>query len=105
MGPAIVTVDEVTDPHNLRIQLRLNGQTMQDSTTAQLVFGVDALVAFLSETVTLEPGDVVATGTPPGVGFARKPPVYLKDGDVMEVEVQGLGVLRNPVTGDRRIEK
>jgi 2-keto-4-pentenoate hydratase/2-oxohepta-3-ene-1,7-dioic acid hydratase in catechol pathway len=98
MGPAIVTVDEVPDPHNLRIQLRLNGQTMQDSTTAQLVFGVDALIAFLSETVTLEPGDVVATGTPPGVGFARKPPVYLKDGDVMEVEVERLGVLRNPVT-------
>ncbi len=102
MGPAIVTLDEVPDPHNLRIQLRLNGQTMQDSTTAQLVFGVDALVAFLSETVTLEPGDVVATGTPPGVGFARKPPVYLKDGDVMEVEVEGLGVLRNGVTREVR---
>jgi 2-keto-4-pentenoate hydratase/2-oxohepta-3-ene-1,7-dioic acid hydratase in catechol pathway len=100
MGPAIVTKEEIGDPHDLRIQLRLNGQTMQDSSTNQLVFGVDDLVSFISETVTLEPGDVIATGTPPGVGFARKPPVYLKPGDLMEVEVQGLGVLSNPVLAD-----
>lgn len=100
LGPAIVTKDEVPDPHDLRIQLRLNGQTMQDSSTSQLVFGVDDLVAFLSETVTLEPGDVIATGTPPGVGFARKPPVFLKPGDLMEVEVEGLGILSNPVLAD-----
>jgi 2-keto-4-pentenoate hydratase/2-oxohepta-3-ene-1,7-dioic acid hydratase in catechol pathway len=100
MGPAIVTTDEIPNPHALRIQLRLNGQTLQDSSTSQLIFGVDELVAFLSETVTLEPGDVIATGTPPGVGFARTPPVYLKPGDVMEVEVEGLGVLSNPVVAD-----
>lgn len=97
MGEALVTADEVPDPHRLRIRLRLNGQTMQDSNTEQLVFGVPRLLAFLSESITLEPGDVVATGTPPGVGFARKPPIYLQDGDVMEVEIEGLGVLRNPV--------
>ena len=100
MGPAVVTTDEVGDPHRLRIQLRLNGATLQDSSTAQLIFGVDHIVAFLSETVTLEPGDVIATGTPPGVGFARKPPVFLKPGDVVEVEVERLGVLSNPVVGD-----
>ena len=77
-----------------------NGTTMQDSSTTQLIFGVDALVAFLSETVTLEPGDVVATGTPAGVGFARTPPVYLKPGDIMEVEVEGLGILSNPVLAE-----
>jgi 2-keto-4-pentenoate hydratase/2-oxohepta-3-ene-1,7-dioic acid hydratase in catechol pathway len=100
MGPAIVTPDEIPDPHRLRIQLRLNGQTMQDSSTGQLIFGIDELIAFLSATVTLEPGDVVATGTPPGVGFARKPPVFLKAGDLMEVEIEGLGVLSNPVLAD-----
>ncbi|HXE81574.1 MAG TPA: fumarylacetoacetate hydrolase family protein [Vicinamibacterales bacterium] len=97
MGPAIVTRDEIPDPHRLRIQLRLNGVTMQDSSTNQLIFGVDRLIEFISATVTLEPGDVIATGTPPGVGFARKPPVFLKPGDLMEVEIEGLGILSNPV--------
>lgn len=101
MGPAIVTRDAVADPHRLRIQLRLNGATMQDSSTEQLIFGIDHVVSFLSETVTLEPGDVIATGTPPGVGFARKPPVFLKPGDLVEVEVEGLGVLSNPVVADQ----
>jgi 2-keto-4-pentenoate hydratase/2-oxohepta-3-ene-1,7-dioic acid hydratase in catechol pathway len=100
MGPFILTRDLAGDPHALRIRLRLNGQTMQDSSTAQLIFGVDHIVSFLSQTVTLEPGDVIATGTPPGVGFARKPPVFLKAGDVVEIEVDGLGVLSNPVTED-----
>ena len=100
MGPAIVTHDAVGNPHALRIQLRLNGKTMQDSSTDQLIFGIDHIVSFLSQTVTLEPGDVIATGTPPGVGFARKPPVFLKPGDVVEVEVEGLGVLSNPVVAD-----
>jgi len=100
MGPAIVTRDAIADPHRLRIQLRLNGKTMQDSSTEQLIFGIDTVIAFLSETVTLEPGDVIATGTPPGVGFARKPPIYLKPGDTVEVEVEGLGVLSNPVVSD-----
>jgi len=101
MGPAIVTHDEVGDPHKLRIQLRLNGTTLQDSSTEQLIFGIDHVVSFLSQTVTLEPGDVIATGTPPGVGFARKPPVFLKPGDVVEVEVEKLGVLSNPVIADQ----
>ena len=100
MGPFLVTADEVPDPHRLGIRLRLNGRTLQDSNTDQLIFGVPELVAFLSESITLEPGDVIATGTPPGVGFARKPPIYLKDGDVMEVEIDGLGVLRNTVRAD-----
>jgi len=99
LGPYLATADEVPEPEQLRIGLRLNGETMQDSSTDQLVFGIAELVSSLSEFVTLEPGDLVLTGTPPGVGFARKPPVYLKDGDLMEVEIEGLGVLRNPVQG------
>ncbi|HKX83917.1 MAG TPA: fumarylacetoacetate hydrolase family protein [Pyrinomonadaceae bacterium] len=97
MGPFVATTDEIRDPQNLSIKFRLNGQTLQDSSTNQMIFGVAELVEFLSRHVTLEPGDVIATGTPPGVGFARKPPIYLKAGDVAEVEVEGLGVLSNSV--------
>lgn len=97
MGPFIATKDEIADPHNLRIQFRLNGEIMQDSTTAELIFRIPELIEFLSASITLEPGDVIATGTPPGVGFARKPPVFMKDGDVAEVEIEGLGILINPV--------
>src|SRR5207237_2663574 len=93
-GPELVTADEVPDPHNLAIKLRLNGQTMQDSSTKQMIFGVGAMLAYLSQVFTLEVGDLIFTGTPPGVGFARKPPVFLKAGDVAEVEIEGLGVLR-----------
>jgi 2-keto-4-pentenoate hydratase/2-oxohepta-3-ene-1,7-dioic acid hydratase in catechol pathway len=96
-GEYIATTDEIPDPHKLRIRLRLNGQTMQDSSTDQLIFGVPELIESLSEHVTLEPGDVIATGTPPGVGFARKPPVWMRPGDVVEVEIEGLGLLRNVV--------
>lgn len=96
-GEYIATTDEIPDPHVLGIRLRLNGTTMQDSNTNQLVFDVPALIEAISADITLEPGDVIATGTPPGVGFARKPPVYLRTGDVVEVEIDGLGVLRNPV--------
>jgi 2-keto-4-pentenoate hydratase/2-oxohepta-3-ene-1,7-dioic acid hydratase in catechol pathway len=96
-GPFLATTDEVPDPQRLRIQLRLNGKTMQDSNTNQLVFGVAQLIESISADITLEPGDVIATGTPPGVGCFRKPPIYLQPGDVCEVEVEGLGVLRNPV--------
>lgn len=99
-GPALVTPDEVRDPHNLGIRLRLNGQTMQDSSTRQLIFGIDELIAYLSQIFTLEPGDLVFTGTPPGVGMARKPPVWLKPGDVVEVEIDLLGTLRNPVVAE-----
>jgi 2-keto-4-pentenoate hydratase/2-oxohepta-3-ene-1,7-dioic acid hydratase in catechol pathway len=97
IGPTLVTADEVADPHALGIRLRLNGQTMQDSNTSQLVFRIDEVIAYLSRIFTLEPGDVIFTGTPPGVGMARKPPVWLKPGDVVEVEIDGLGTLRNPV--------
>jgi 2-keto-4-pentenoate hydratase/2-oxohepta-3-ene-1,7-dioic acid hydratase in catechol pathway len=96
-GPVLVTADEVPDPHSLGIRLRLNGQTMQDSNTRQLIFTAGAILAYVSQVVTLRPGDLVFTGTPSGVGFTRKPPVFLKGGDVVEVEIDGLGVLRNPV--------
>ena len=97
IGPALVTVDEVPDPHNLGIRLRLNGKTMQDSNTGQMIFRVDEIVSYLSQIFTLEPGDLIFTGTPPGVGMARKPPVWLQPGDVVEVEIDGLGTLRNSV--------
>ena len=95
LGPFIATTDEIPDPHVLRIQLRLDGETVQDSNTNQLIFRVPALIAHLSSFVALEPGDVILTGTPPGVGFAKTPPIRLKAGDRMEVEIEGLGVLRN----------
>jgi len=100
MGPVIVTADEIADPHSLRITLRLNGEVLQDSNTSNLIFGVDKLVAFLSSVFTLEPGDVISTGTPAGVGFARKPPVWLKAGDEVAVEVEGIGKLVNPVVAE-----
>jgi 2-keto-4-pentenoate hydratase/2-oxohepta-3-ene-1,7-dioic acid hydratase in catechol pathway len=100
IGPWLVTADEVPQPENLSIQLRLNGQTMQNSTTRELIFKIDELIAYVSQITTLEPGDLIFTGTPPGVGMARKPPVFLKPGDVCEVEIAGLGVLRNPVQAD-----
>jgi 2-keto-4-pentenoate hydratase/2-oxohepta-3-ene-1,7-dioic acid hydratase in catechol pathway len=99
-GPVVVTADEKLDPHNLKIQLRLNGQTLQNSSTKEFIFGVPALLAFLSQVVTLEPGDLIFTGTPPGVGIARKPPVLLKPGDVAEVEIEEIGVLRNPCVAE-----
>ncbi len=98
-GPWIVTRDEVPDPHNLRISLTLNGQTMQDSNTSNLIFKVPYLVSYLSESVTWEVGDLISTGTPPGVGVFRKPPVFLKPGDSVSVTVERLGTLANPVEG------
>jgi len=97
MGQTIVTSDEIPDPHKLSIKLLLNGKTMQDSNTDQLIFGVPRLIEFLSETITLEPGDVIATGTPSGVGFARKPPVFLRPGDVMQVQIERVGDVGNPI--------
>ncbi|HEX2923864.1 MAG TPA: fumarylacetoacetate hydrolase family protein, partial [Chloroflexota bacterium] len=97
MGPALVTADEVPDPHSLRISLRLNGKVMQDSTTGSLIFDIPELISFLSQAITLEPGDLIATGTPPGVGMGRKPPVFLKAGDRMVIEVEKVGVLENSV--------
>lgn len=100
VGPELVTRAEVPDPHALGIRLRLNGQTMQDSNTSQLIFRVDETIAYLSKIFTLEPGDLIFTGTPPGVGMARKPPVWLKPGDVVEVEIDRLGTLRNTVKAE-----
>lgn len=99
-GPWLLTADEVPDSRNLSIKLRLNGQTMQNSSSYELIFGVDELIAYVSQLVMLEPGDLIFTGTPPGVGMARKPPVWLKPGDVCEVEITGLGILKNPVMAD-----
>lgn len=100
MGQKIVTTDEIPDPQNLWIKLTLNGQVMQDSRTDQLIFNVPQLIEFLTKSITLEPGDVIATGTPPGVGFARKPPVFLMPGDEMVVEIEVIGALGNPVVAD-----
>jgi len=99
-GPELVTPDELpAAARGLRIVTRLNGAVMQDGTTSDMIFSVARTIAILSEAMTLEPGDVIATGTPSGVGYARTPPVFLKPGDVCEVEIAGIGVLRNPVTG------
>jgi 2-keto-4-pentenoate hydratase/2-oxohepta-3-ene-1,7-dioic acid hydratase in catechol pathway len=100
MGPWIVTADEVPDPHALDISLTLNGTVMQQSNTSNLIFRIPDLIQFLSSVFTLEPGDVVATGTPSGVGVARKPPVYLKPGDEVTVRIAGVGELTNPVVGE-----
>lgn len=97
MGPYLVTVDELPDYANLRIATRVNGETLQDWNTNDLIFGVPALVEFLTGSTTLPTGTVVLTGTPHGVGMARKPPRWLQPGDVVEVEIEKIGVLRNPV--------
>lgn len=96
MGPFLVTADEV-DPTDLRVQSRLNGVVKQDSSTRHLYFKIPRLIAELSLGLTLEPGDVISTGTPSGVGFARDPPEFMKPGDVLETEIAGLGTMRNPV--------
>jgi 2-keto-4-pentenoate hydratase/2-oxohepta-3-ene-1,7-dioic acid hydratase in catechol pathway len=98
-GPWITTADEIPDPHNLRISLTLNGQTMQDSNTSNLIFKVPYLISYLSQSITWEVGDLLSTGTPPGVGVFRKPPVFIKAGDSISVTVERLGTLTNPVTG------
>lgn len=97
LGPWIVTRDEIPDPQALGIRLRLNGQVKQDSSTAQMVYSVARLIAVLSAGLTLEAGDIIITGTPAGVGFVREPPEYLRPGDLVEAEIEGIGVLRNPV--------
>jgi 2,4-diketo-3-deoxy-L-fuconate hydrolase len=96
VGPRLVPRDEL-DPSDLRIQQRLNGDTLQDSRTSQLIFDLPTLVAYITEAITLEPGDLILTGTPDGVGVFRDPKVTLADGDVVEVEIEGIGVLLNNV--------
>lgn len=98
-GPALVTADEVGDAGKLRIKCRLNGRLVQDSCTDQLIFPVAELIAYVSSVATLKPGDLIFTGTPPGVGMARTPPLYLRAGDLVEVEIERVGLLRNRVAG------
>ncbi len=102
-GPWIVTTDEIPDPQTLPIRCVVNGKKMQDSSTADMIFGVAEIVSFISQGITLEPGDVIATGTPEGVGFARTPPVYLQESDVVSVEIDGIGALTNPVLARERL--
>ncbi|WP_075083015.1 fumarylacetoacetate hydrolase family protein [Mariniblastus fucicola] len=97
LGPCIVTADSIPDPHQLEISLRLNGETMQHSNTSHLIFPIDFLIAHLSQFVTLEPGDLIFTGTPSGVGAGRNPAMFLKPGDRLEVEIEGIGTLSNQV--------
>jgi len=105
LGPVLVTPDEVPPGGtNLHIECRLNGRIMQSSSTSDMIFDVPRTLEILSEIMTLEPGDVIATGTPPGVGHARKPPVWMRDGDVVEIEIEKIGVLRNPVRDEVRAE-
>jgi 2-keto-4-pentenoate hydratase/2-oxohepta-3-ene-1,7-dioic acid hydratase in catechol pathway len=101
MGPYLVSADEIEDPHNLNLSLTLNGETMQSSNTRELIFKIPETVAFLSSVMTLDPGDVVLTGTPAGVGFSRKPPRWLLPGDEVVVRVEGLGELRNTCVAER----
>jgi 2-keto-4-pentenoate hydratase/2-oxohepta-3-ene-1,7-dioic acid hydratase in catechol pathway len=99
VGPRLVPAEEVPDPQALRIRCLVNGEVMQDSSTAQMVFGVAEIVAHASRGMTLEPGDLIATGTPAGVGFTRRPPIFLRPGDEVTVEIEGVGTLTNPVRG------
>jgi 2-keto-4-pentenoate hydratase/2-oxohepta-3-ene-1,7-dioic acid hydratase in catechol pathway len=97
MGPYLVTGDDISDPQTLPVRCIVNGQILQDSNTDKMIFSVRELIAFISRGITLEPGDVITTGTPHGVGFARKPPIFLKAGDEVVVEIEGIGRLVNPV--------
>ncbi len=94
-GPYLVTPDEITDPHALEIKLSLNGTVMQNSNTRNLIFRIPVLIGYLSSIFTLQPGDIISTGTPPGVGFARRPQVFLRDGDLVEISVQNVGVMKH----------
>ena len=96
VGP-LVPASQVPDPQQLRVRAILNGETMQDASTADMIFSVAEIISFISLGITLEPGDLILTGTPPGVGFARKPPIFLRAGDEITVEIDGLGSLSNPV--------
>jgi 2-keto-4-pentenoate hydratase/2-oxohepta-3-ene-1,7-dioic acid hydratase in catechol pathway len=100
LGPWIVSADEIADPHNLDIQLEIGGERLQNSNTRELIFKIPDLIAYLSSVFTLEPGDIVSTGTPAGVGVARKPPRFLRPGDDVVVRIQSIGELRNPVVAE-----
>jgi 2-keto-4-pentenoate hydratase/2-oxohepta-3-ene-1,7-dioic acid hydratase in catechol pathway len=100
LGPWIVTTDEIADPHMLDIQLEINGEVLQKSNTRELIFKIPDLIAFLSSVFTLEPGDIVSTGTPAGVGFTRNPPRFLRAGEEVAITIQGIGELRNPIVAE-----
>ncbi len=100
IGPELVTTDELEDPHDLEIWAEVNGERLQESTTDNLIFGIDELVSFCSQAFTLEPGDLIFTGTPPGVGVYREPPVLLEDGDEVTIGVEGVGELTNSCAFD-----
>ncbi|TAN31774.1 FAA hydrolase family protein [bacterium] len=104
MGPGMALAEDISDPQNLLLTTRVNGDVMQQASTALMMFSVAATIAFISSLMTLEPGDVIATGTPAGVGFTRRPPVYLKPGDTVEVEIERVGTIRNPVRGAVALE-
>lgn len=100
LGPWIVSADAIPDPHDLDIQMQVNGEILQDSNTREMIFKIPDLIAFLSSVFTLEPGDIVSTGTPAGVGFVRKPPRFLHAGDEVVVKIPAIGELRNPVVSE-----
>ncbi|MCS7045015.1 MAG: fumarylacetoacetate hydrolase family protein [Gemmataceae bacterium] len=105
VGPCVRAATAVPDPQKLRLSLRVNGKVMQDASTAQMIFPVAALISILSDFITLEPGDLIVTGTPEGVGHARKPPIYLRPGDEVVCEIEGIGVLRNPVEAEKAVNQ
>ncbi len=100
LGPCMVTVDEIADPQALRLVTRLNGTVVQDDTTAHMIYPVAQIIAYLSTVTVLEPGDVIATGTPAGVGLGREPPLWMKPGDIVEVDISGIGALRNSIADE-----
>jgi 2-keto-4-pentenoate hydratase/2-oxohepta-3-ene-1,7-dioic acid hydratase in catechol pathway len=104
-GPHLVTPDEIDDPHDLDIRLTLNGRVMQDSNTRNLIFNIPTLISYTSHMFTLKPGDIISTGTPPGVGFARRPQVFLQDGDIVELFVEGVGTMRNRVIAEGKASR
>jgi 5-carboxymethyl-2-hydroxymuconate isomerase len=101
IGPAVVTAEEIGDPQALEVTCHVNGELRQRASTADMIFGVAELIAYISRGITLEPGDVIATGTPAGIGMSMEPPCYLAAGDVVEVGVSGIGTLRNPIMSER----
>ena len=101
IGPVIVPASQIPDPHNLKIEARLNGKTMQTSNTSNLIFNVPYLISYISQRITLEAGDVITTGTPHGVGTFYKPPIFMQDGDVIEIEIEKIGILKNQVVAEK----
>ena len=99
MGPCLALADEILDPSSLRLRTWVNGELRQDGNTRTLIFDIPAIISFLTQQLTLESGDVIATGTPAGVGLGRRPRVWLQPGDVVRMEIDGIGILENPVVG------